>query len=46
MHSPSSTDWHSVNPGSTDGERCSLMLTYYVQDGVRAWCKRRYARAA
>ncbi|MCW5621600.1 MAG: hypothetical protein KIS79_10880 [Burkholderiales bacterium] len=38
--------WHSVmTTGSTDGERCSLMLTYYVQDGVRAWCKRRYDRA-
>ena len=38
--------WHSVAAtGPEDGERCSLMLTYYVQDGPRQWWKRRYDRA-
>ena len=36
--------WHSVAAtGPEDGERCSLMLTYYVQHG-RQWWKRRYDR--
>ena len=38
--------WHSV-PQTTeaDGERYSLMLTYYVQDTAGVWLKRRYDRA-
>jgi len=41
-----SASWHSVAAtGAEDGERCSLMLTYYVQDGPRQWLKRRYDRA-
>ncbi len=39
------SSWHSVagtQPG--DGERRSLMLIYYVQEGARAWCKQRYDR--
>jgi hypothetical protein len=41
-----SASWHSVAAtGAQDGERCSLMLTYYVQDGPRQWWKRRYDRA-
>jgi hypothetical protein len=38
--------WHSVRQtGETDGERYSIMLTYYVQDTFKAWWKRRYDRA-
>lgn len=37
--------WHSVRQTSaSDGERCSIMLTYYVQDTPKAWFKRRYDR--
>jgi hypothetical protein len=37
--------WHSVRQTSeADGERASIMLTYYVQDTPRAWFKRRWDR--
>jgi hypothetical protein len=37
--------WHSVRRTSeADGERSSIMLTYYVQDTPKAWFKRRYDR--
>ena len=37
--------WHSVRRTSeADGERFSIMLTYYVQDTPKAWFKRRYDR--
>ncbi len=39
------SSWHSVAAtGTDDGERRSLMLIYYVQEGARAWCKQRYDR--
>ena len=38
--------WHSVaRTQDTDGERNSLMLTYYVQDGLLAWLGHRLKRA-
>jgi hypothetical protein len=38
--------WHSVpQTEEADGDRYSLMLTYYVQDTPGAWLKRRYDRA-
>jgi len=38
--------WHSVRQTTdADGERYSLMLTYYVQDTAKTWMKRRYDRA-
>jgi hypothetical protein len=38
--------WHSVpQTSAADGERYSLMLTYYVQDTPGVWLKRRYDRA-
>ena len=37
--------WHSVRQTTeADGERASIMLTYYVQDTPKAWFKRRYDR--
>jgi len=37
--------WHSVTRTTdADGERNSLMLTYYVQHGVRAWLAQRLQR--
>lgn len=37
--------WHSVAQTSdSDGERNSLMLTYYVQDGVTGWLVQRLKR--
>jgi len=37
--------WHSVTrTRDTDGERNSLMLTYYVQDGPLAWLAHRLKR--
>jgi hypothetical protein len=37
--------WHSVRQTTeADGERVSIMLTYYVQDTPRAWIKRRWDR--
>jgi hypothetical protein len=37
--------WHSVTrTRDTDGERNSLMLTYYVQDGLIAWLGHRFKR--
>jgi len=37
--------WHSVaHTRDTDGERNSLMLTYYVQDGLLAWLGHRLKR--
>jgi hypothetical protein len=37
--------WHSVTrTRDTDGERNSLMLTYYVQDGLIAWLGHRLKR--
>jgi hypothetical protein len=37
--------WHSVAPTTAaDGDRYSMMLTYYVQDTPRMWWKRRYDR--
>jgi len=37
--------WHSVPQTShADGERNSLMLTYYVQDGVSGWLAQRLQR--
>lgn len=37
--------WHSVRRTTeADGERFSIMLTYYVQDTPKAWFKRRYDR--
>lgn len=37
--------WHSVRQTTEDdGERVSIMLTYYVQDTPRAWIKRRWDR--
>jgi len=37
--------WHSVTrTRETDGERNSLMLTYYVQDGLIAWLGHRLKR--
>jgi hypothetical protein len=37
--------WHSVRQTTeADGERVSIMLTYYVQDTPRAWFKRRWDR--
>lgn len=37
--------WHSV-PTTTaaDGERLSMMVTYYVQDSAKTWLMRRYDR--
>jgi hypothetical protein len=37
--------WHSVPQTShADGQRDSLMLTYYVQDGVSGWLAQRLQR--
>ncbi len=37
--------WHSVRQTTeADGERASIMLTYYVQDTPKAWIKRRWDR--
>lgn len=37
--------WHSVPKTSdTDGDRYSLMLTYYLQDTANKWIRRRYNR--
>ena len=37
--------WHSVRQTTdADGERVSIMLTYYVQDTPKAWIKRRWDR--
>ena len=37
--------WHSVTrTRDTDGERNSVMLTYYVQDGPIAWLGHRLKR--
>jgi hypothetical protein len=37
--------WHSVRPTrEADGERYSIMLTYYVEDSLKTWWKRRYDR--
>lgn len=37
--------WHSVRQTTeADGERASIMLTYYVQDTPKAWFKRRWDR--
>jgi hypothetical protein len=37
--------WHSVaRTSDADGERNSLMLTYYVQDGLRDWLAQRLQR--
>ena len=38
--------WHSVpQTVEADGDRYSLMLTYYVQNTLGTWLKRRYNRA-
>lgn len=37
--------WHSVRRTTeADGDRYSIMLTYYVQDSPKDWWKRRYDR--
>jgi hypothetical protein len=37
--------WHSVpQTSAADGDRYSLMVTYYVQDTAGGWIKRRYQR--
>jgi hypothetical protein len=39
--------WHSVaRTSDADGERNSLMLTYYVQDGLLGWAAQRLQRLA
>src|SRR5712692_1293232 len=39
--------WHSVaRTSDADGERNSLMLTYYVQDGLLSWAAQRLQRLA